>query len=63
MATFESDMEKLEEIAKKLSSGNEGIEKSMELYEQGIKLSGELKKKLDSYKSKIEVLDIKEPKE
>ena len=63
MATFESDMEKLEEIAKKLSSGTEGIEKSMELYEQGIKLSGELKKKLDNYKSKIEILDIKEPSE
>ena len=63
MATFESDMEKLEEIAKKLSSGTEGIEKSMELYEQGIKLSEELKKKLDSYKSKIEILDIKEPSE
>jgi exodeoxyribonuclease VII small subunit len=63
MATFESDMEKLEEIAKKLSSGTEGIEKSMELYEQVIKLSGELKKKLDSYKSKIEILDIKEPSE
>ncbi len=61
MATFESDMEKLEEIAKKLSSGTEGIEKSMELYEQGIKLSGELKKKLESYKSKVEILDIKEP--
>ena len=63
MATFESDMEKLEEIAKKLSSGTEGIEKSMELYEQGIKLSEELKKKLDNYKSKIEILDIKEPSE
>ncbi len=63
MATFESDMKKLEEIAAKLSSGAEGIEKSMELYEQGIKLSGELKKKLDSYKSKIEILDIKEPSE
>ena len=63
MATFESDMEKLEEIARKLSEGTEGIEKSMELYEQGIKLSAELKKKLDSYKSKIEILDLKEPSE
>ena len=63
MATFESDLKKLEEISQKLALGSEGIEKSMELYEEGIKLSGELKKKLDTYKSKIEILDMKEPKE
>ena len=60
MATFESDLKKLEEISLKLSAGTEGIEKSMELYEQGIKLADELKKKLDTYKSKIEIIDIKE---
>jgi len=60
MATFESDLKKLEQISTKLQLGSEGIEKSMELYEQGIKLSGELEKKLDTYKSKIEVLEIEE---
>ena len=63
MATFESDLKKLEEISQKLSSGKEGIEKSMELYEQGVTLANDLKKKLDTYKSKIEILDIKEQDE
>lgn len=62
MATFENDLKKLEQISSKLQSGNEGIEKSMELYEQGVKLADELEKKLDTYKSKIEVLDIGESK-
>ncbi|MBT3318703.1 MAG: exodeoxyribonuclease VII small subunit [Clostridia bacterium] len=60
MATFESDLKKLEQISGKLQSGSEGIEKSMELYEQGVKLADELEKKLDTYKSKIEILDIEE---
>lgn len=60
MATFESDLKKLEDISRKLSSGTEGIEKSMQLYEQGIRLADELKKKLDTYKSKIEILEVKE---
>ena len=63
MATFESDLKKLEQISGKLASGSEGIEKSMELYEQGVKLADDLEKKLDTYKSKIEVLDIGESKQ
>ena len=56
MGTFEDDLKKLETISQKLQSGEMGIEKSMALYEDGIKLADELVKKLDSYKAKIEIL-------
>ena len=56
MGDFEKDLAQLEEITLKLQSGELGIEKSMELYAKGNKLADELKKKLDSYQSKIEIL-------
>jgi len=56
MGDFEKDLEQLEEITHKLQSGELGLEKSMELYAKGNKLADELKKKLDSYQSKIEIL-------
>ena len=57
MGDFEKDLQKLEEIAAKLQSGELGIEKSMALYTDGVKLANELKGKLEQYKSKIEVLE------
>jgi exodeoxyribonuclease VII small subunit len=57
MDEFEKDMKKLEEISLKLQSGNIGIEKSMELYAEGIKLANSLTAKLEKLKSKIEVLE------
>lgn len=62
MATFESDLKKLEKISDQLAAGNEGIEKSMALYADGIKLADELIDKLEKYKSKIDILDIEEIK-
>ena len=62
MATFEDDLKKLEEISRKLQSGNEGIEKSMALYEDGVKLADDLARKLDTYKSKIEILNTEDKK-
>ncbi len=65
---LEKNMEELTELVKLENGKTFGeakaeVEKSMELYEQGIKLSEDLEKKLDTYKSKIEVLDIKENKQ
>jgi len=60
MATFEDDLKKLEEINKKLQSGEAGIEKSMALYESGVKLADELSAKLEKYQSRIEILDTEE---
>ncbi len=56
MGDFEKDLEQLEEITTKLQLGELGIEKSMELYAKGNKLAEELKKKLETYQSKIEIL-------
>ena len=57
MGEFEKDMQRLEEIAKKLTDGEIGIEASMELYAEGVRLADALTQKLDTYKSKIEILE------
>lgn len=62
MGTFEQDLKKLEKISQQLQSGSEGIEKSMQLYEDGVQLANDLAKKLDTYKTKIEILESKELK-
>lgn len=57
MGEFEKDLQKLEQISQQLQSSDQGIEKSMELYADGIKLANELTKKLEQYKAKIEILE------
>ncbi len=57
MGEFEKDMQKLEDISNKLQSGDEGIEKSMELYAEGIKLADSLSLRLQKLRSKIEILE------
>jgi exodeoxyribonuclease VII small subunit len=57
MDDFEKDLQKLEEITRQLQSGDTGIEKSMELYTEGVKLAEMLEKRLNTYKSKIEILE------
>jgi exodeoxyribonuclease VII small subunit len=57
MGEFEKDLKKLEEISSKLQSGDEGIEKSMELYADGIKLANSLSGRLEKLRSKIEILE------
>ena len=57
MGEFETGLQKLEEISRKLQAGDQGIEKSMALYEEGIKLANDLVKKLEGYRSKLEILD------
>ncbi len=56
LGDFEQELNKLSEIAQRLQSGQEGIEKSMALYTQGISLADALQKKLDAYKTQIEIL-------
>lgn len=57
MDDFEKDLHRLEEISQQLQSGETGIEKSMELYAEGVKLAEMLQKRLNTYKSKIEILE------
>jgi len=57
MADFEKELEKLEDVTRRLQSGEEGIEKSMALYTEGVKLAETLQKKLKEYKTKIDILE------
>ncbi len=53
---FETTLSKLEDIVKKLESGNVGLSESLELYEEGISLSNSCKEMLENAKQKIEVI-------
>ena len=53
---FESAMEELEKIVSQLEGDNASLEKSLELYEQGVKIAEELRKHLDKAEQRIEVL-------
>jgi exodeoxyribonuclease VII small subunit len=59
---FEQSLERLEGIVNKLESGEEGLEQSIKLFEEGSSLSKQLSAKLDNVKQKVEVL-IKEGKD
>ena len=53
---FEQALKKLEEIVGKLEEGETPLEKSLELFEEGIRLSRFCSKKLDEAERKIEIL-------
>ena len=57
--SFETSLAELEEIVARLESGDLALEASLELFEKGIKLSRECRKRLSSAERRIEVL-IKE---
>ena len=52
--SFEDKIVKLEEITLELEKGEIPLEKSLTLYEDGVKLAAELDKELKSAKLKIE---------
>ena len=51
--TFEENISELSKIVAELEKGELPLDKSVELYEKGIKLSEECKKELDTAKLKI----------
>jgi exodeoxyribonuclease VII small subunit len=53
---FEEVFKKLEDIVNQLESGQETLEKSLELFEEGIKLSDICRTKLDNADQKINEL-------
>ena len=53
---FESAMEELEKIVAQLEEENSSLEKSLELYEKGVKIAEKLRKHLDDAEQRIEVL-------
>jgi exodeoxyribonuclease VII small subunit len=54
--SFEKALKQLEEIVHKLESGDLGLEDSLQLFEEGIKLSRFCSKKLELAERKIEML-------
>lgn len=54
--TFEQSIKELEEIASKLETGDVTLDESLELFEQGIKLSKSCQKMLDTAEKKVSVL-------
>ncbi len=53
---FEVALKKVEDIVAKLEDGDLDLEKSIELFEEGVTLSKVLQKKLDEAEKKIEKL-------
>ena len=54
--TFEASLEALEQIVRQLEDGDLPLEKSLELFEQGIRLSRECQERLSQAERKIEIL-------
>lgn len=54
--TFEKGLEELESIANELERGNLSLEKAIETFERGIKLSKECSEKLDKAEKRINIL-------
>lgn len=54
--SFEASLEALERIVQQLESGDLPLEKSLELFEQGVRLSRECQERLSQAERRIEVL-------
>ncbi len=60
---FESNLTELENIVKQLEDGDCSLEDSIELFEQGMKLSRDCAKQLETAKQKITLLTAAEEEE
>ncbi len=58
-ADFEASLARLEEIARRLDGGNDGLEASLKLYEEGIGLVRECTEALDAAEKKMKILSLK----
>jgi exodeoxyribonuclease VII small subunit len=54
--SFEASLEELERIVQMLEAGDLPLDKSLELFEQGIRLSRDCQKRLDEAERRVEVL-------
>ncbi|MEW5722898.1 MAG: exodeoxyribonuclease VII small subunit [Thermodesulfobacteriota bacterium] len=53
---FEQGLGRLEELIGQLEDGEIGLEKSLEVFEEGIKLARRLNEKLDQAEKRLEIL-------
>ncbi|MBI3651909.1 MAG: exodeoxyribonuclease VII small subunit [Acidobacteria bacterium] len=54
--SFESSLKELEQIVEQLETGDLPLERSLELFEQGVTLSRDCQKRLDEAERKVELL-------
>lgn len=54
--TFETSLEELERVVKELEKGDLPLERSLELFETGTRLSAECKKLLEDAETRVELL-------
>ena len=54
--TFEAGLERLERIVKELEQGDLPLERALELFEEGMKLSGNCRSQLEAAESRVELL-------
>ena len=53
---FEAGLEELERIVKEMESGDLPLEKALELFEKGMKLSETCRKQLEDAETRVEIL-------
>ncbi len=56
MAKFEECLQRLEKIVQELEKGDIPLEKSLELFEEGMQLSTACRKELEQAEGKVEIL-------
>jgi len=54
--SFETSLDDLERVVKELEKGELPLEKSLELFERGMKLSADCKKQLEDAETRVEIL-------
>jgi exodeoxyribonuclease VII small subunit len=58
-ATFEAGLDELESVVKELESGELPLERALELFEKGMKLSAACRTQLEAAETRVEILTRK----
>jgi exodeoxyribonuclease VII small subunit len=61
-ASFETSLDELEKVVKQLEGGDLSLERSLELFERGMALSGLCRKQLEAAETRVEMLIRKDGK-
>ena len=56
MAKFEESLQRLESIVNELEKGDVALDRALELFDEGMKLSGSCRKELEEAEGKVEIL-------
>lgn len=56
MAKFEESLQRLETIVTELEKGDLALDRALELFDEGMKLSGSCRKELEEAEGKVEIL-------